>query len=81
MTPELTPHLEVFDAHGVRMTLTVPAEAGEAAAAAEIVRRLAVETAPRWERVFERTWRFAVESSSAWRCFTIASLARISLCR
>lgn len=49
MTPELTPHLEVFDAHGVRMTLTVPAEAGEAAAAAEIVRRLAVETAPRWE--------------------------------
>lgn len=23
------------------------------------------ETAPRWERVLERTWRFAVESSSA----------------
>lgn len=30
-----------------------------------IVIRCWAETAPRWERVLERTWRFAVESSSA----------------
>lgn|GEM_PF-3137319 len=46
-----TPWLEAFDVHGVRMTLTVPGDPGEAAAAAEVVRRLATETAPRWERV------------------------------
>ncbi|MDR2256624.1 MAG: hypothetical protein LBE25_11590 [Arthrobacter sp.] len=45
------PHLEAFDAHGVRMTLTVPAAPDEAATAAEVIRRLALETAPRWERV------------------------------
>lgn len=45
------PHLEAFDAHGVRMTLTVPAEPDEAEAATEVIKRLALETAPRWERV------------------------------
>ena len=39
------------------------------------------ETAPRCESVLERTCRLAEEFSSACRCFTTASVARISLWR
>ncbi len=42
----------------------IPAPRGRSAAARSSSSCWA-ETAPRWERVLERTWRFAVESSSA----------------
>lgn len=46
-----TMHRERFTVHGVELSLSTPADAEEATAAAQAVRRLATETAARWAGV------------------------------